>query len=126
MSYLSSVYEPYKTPQDDVVTRATKFRLTAQPPIALNSGCKFDGFVAEHPPTGSPLSFRQRTPPVDSLEPSLPEESDYVRSLIWDDCDLVGKVMSIDDDDNAIVKFSDNTILNCQVDKLCKVDPEHC
>merc|ERR1711915_329677 len=60
---------------------------------------------------------------VRDLEPSLPEEGDTVKSLLWDDLTDAGKVLSIDDDDNAVIKLSDKEeTKTCQIDKLCKVD----
>jgi len=46
------------TPQALVVTLATKFRKMFAPPLVDFSDCRFEGFVAATPPTGSPLSFR--------------------------------------------------------------------
>ena len=62
---------------------------------------------------------------VSDLEPSLPEEGDEVKSLVWEESSGVGNVVSIDDDDNAVIKFSDEAQVSCQLEKLCKVDPNH-
>ena len=64
---------------------------------------------------------------VDDLEPSLPEEGDTVKSLLWDDLTEAGTVLSIDDQDNAVIKVcGDNKeSIKCQIDKLCKVDPKY-
>ena len=63
---------------------------------------------------------------VSDLEPSLPEEGDEVKSLVWEESSGVGTVVSIDDDDNAVIKFSDDEAqVSCQLEKLCKVDPKH-
>ena len=63
---------------------------------------------------------------VKDLEPSLPEEGDIVKSLLWDDHSDVATVVSIDDDDNAVIKLSDTEeSKTCQIDKLCKVNPKY-
>ena len=45
---------------------------------------------------------------VENLEPSLPEEGDMVKTLVWgmtSNRDCLGTVQSIDEEDNASVKF---------------------
>ena len=62
---------------------------------------------------------------VADLEPSLPEEGDQVKSLVWEERSGVGTVVNIDDDDNAVIKFTDEARVSYQLEKLCKVDPQH-
>jgi len=58
---------------------------------------------------------------VAEVEVELPEEGDQVKSLIWGSPPEVGDVISLDDDDNAVVKFREEQRV-IQIDLLCKVD----
>jgi len=58
---------------------------------------------------------------VAEVEVELPEEGDQVKSLIWGSPSEVGDVISLDDDDNAVVKFREEQRV-IQIDLLCKVD----
>jgi len=62
-----------------------------------------------------------RIVPVKEVEPELPEEGDKVKSLVWGSQPDVGEVVSLDDDDNAVVKFKDEQRV-IQIDMLCKVE----
>jgi len=58
---------------------------------------------------------------VKEIEVELPEEGDKVKSLIWGSSTEVGSVESLDDNDNAVVKYSNHQSI-IQIDMLCKVD----
>jgi len=58
---------------------------------------------------------------VKEVEVELPEEGDKVKSLVWGSPPEVGEVISLDDDDNAVVKFGDEQ-MTIQIDMLCKVE----
>jgi len=58
---------------------------------------------------------------VKEVEVELPEEGDKVKSLVWGSPPEVGEVLSLDDDDNAVVKFRDEQ-MSIQIDMLCKVE----
>jgi len=58
---------------------------------------------------------------VKEVEVELPEEGDKVKSLVWGSPPEVGEVVSLDDDDNAVVKFSGGQ-RTIQIDMLCKVE----
>jgi len=62
-----------------------------------------------------------RIVPVKEVEPELPEEGDTVKSLVWGSPPDVGEVVSLDDDDNAVVKFKEEQRV-IQIDMLCKVE----
>jgi len=58
---------------------------------------------------------------VDELETNLPEEGDKVKSLVWGSSTNVGEMVSLDEEDNAVVNYSgeQKTFL---IDMLCKVE----
>jgi len=58
---------------------------------------------------------------VKEVEVELPEEGDKVKSLVWGSPPEVGEVISLDDDDNAVVKFREEQ-KTIQIDMLCKVE----
>ena len=57
---------------------------------------------------------------AENLEPSLPEEGDMVMTLVEDTPDCPGTVQSIDDEDNASVKFLNGDTHTFPLEKLCK------
>jgi len=62
-----------------------------------------------------------RIVPVKEVEVELPEEGDKVKSLVWGSPPEVGVVVSLDDDDNAVVQFKEEQ-KTIQIDMLCKVE----
>ena len=61
---------------------------------------------------------------AESLEPSLPEEGDTVKTLVWgvkNNEECPGTVESIDEEDNANVQFGDVATLTFPLEKLCKI-----
>merc|ERR1712226_285357 len=64
----------------------------------------------------------ERVVKVTDLDPGLPEEGDLVASLHPEDGEEVGHLISLDDNDEAMVKFPDTEDLRgLQVERLCKV-----
>jgi len=63
-----------------------------------------------------------RIVPVKELEPALPEEGDNVKSLVWGSVSDVGEVITLDDQDNAVVRFSEGREENIQIEMICKVE----
>ena len=64
---------------------------------------------------------------VESLEPSLPEEGDMVKTLVWGTTgnhESAGTVQSIDEEDNASVKFVNGDTHPFPLEKLCKITAE--
>jgi len=58
--------------------------------------------------------------PVTDLDPGLPEEGDLVTSLYSEDGKKVGHLVSLEDDDTALVKFPGEKELRCVlVERLC-------
>ena len=64
---------------------------------------------------------------ADNLEPSLPEEGDRVKSLVWgvtSSQECAATVKSIDEEDNASVIFGDGVTFTFPLKKLCKISAE--
>ena len=65
---------------------------------------------------------------ADNLEPSLPEEGDRVKSLVWgvtSSQECAATVKSIDEEDNASVIYGDGvTTFTFPLEKLCKISAE--
>ena len=75
---------------------------------------------------------------VENLEPSLPEEGDRVKTLVWGvtsniggpfdgnggSFESAGTVQSIDEEDNASVKFVNGDTHPFPLEKLCKITAE--
>ena len=62
---------------------------------------------------------------ADNVEPSLPEEGDRVKILVWDAGEESGLVLTIDEDDNAKVEVGgaeSEAVTNVySLEKLCKI-----
>ena len=63
----------------------------------------------------------QRIVDVGEIDPYLPEEGDQVKSLVKNSTEEAGVVLKLDEEDNALVRFPDNTEVTYQIDFLCKV-----
>ena len=63
----------------------------------------------------------QRIVDISEIDPYLPEEGDEVKSLVKSSTEEQGRVQHLDEEDNALVRFPDNTEATFQIDFLCKV-----
>ncbi len=58
---------------------------------------------------------------IGEIDPYLPEEGDEVKSLVKGSTEEQGRVLQLDEEDNALVRFPDNSEAIYQIDFLCKV-----
>ena len=45
-----------------------------------------------------------------------------MKSLVWGSVSDVGEVITLDDQDNAVVRFSEGREENIQIEMICKVE----